>query len=68
VRHFEWRQHGEGVFQLRIVKSVETNGEEHELDEDEEPWRAIRYDFIEVLDGRVQRGWARGAERWRRPP
>ena len=48
MRHFEWRQHEEGVFQLRIVKFVEMNGEEHELDENKKTWRAIRYDFIEV--------------------
>jgi hypothetical protein len=49
VRQFEWRQDEERVFQLRIVKLVEMDGAARALDEHEEPWRAVRYDFIEVV-------------------
>jgi hypothetical protein len=49
---FEWRQADAFVFELRVTAYVgddDAQPEDEDEDEDEdEPWRIIRYDFIEV--------------------
>jgi hypothetical protein len=45
--HFEWLQSEERVFQLRLTRRVAA-GDDASLDDDEQRWLSIRYDFIAV--------------------